>query len=84
MRGMRKKHRPIWDEAIERPRSPSGVHDINKKQPTGTIKKRKGDHRSRGVSINFPTSILLLLNILALLFLNTPKLKQRTKIFTPN
>ena len=44
-----KKYRPIWDEAIERPRSPSGAHDINKKTADWNHKeKEKGDHRSRG------------------------------------
>lgn len=41
--GGKKKYRPIWDEAIERPRSPSGAHDINKKTADWNHKrKRKG------------------------------------------
>ena len=55
--GWRKKYRPIWDEAIERPRSPSGHTTLIRKQPTGTTKKRKGRSpqpgRDVGV-INFP------------------------------
>ena len=54
----KKKYRPIWDEAIERPRSPSGAHDINKKTADWNHKrKRKGRSpqpgRVVGV-INFP------------------------------
>lgn len=56
--GGKKKYRPIWDEAIERPRSPSGAHDINKKTADWNHKrKRKGRSpqpgRDVGV-INFP------------------------------
>ena len=38
--GWRKKYRPIWDEAIERPRSPS-AHDINKKTADWNHKRKE-------------------------------------------
>ena len=55
--GMEEKYRPIWDEAIERPRSPSGAHDINKKTADWNHKRKRKRSpqpgRDVGV-INFP------------------------------
>ncbi len=39
--GGKKKYRPIWDETIERPRSPSGHTTLIRKQPTGTTRKER-------------------------------------------
>ena len=81
--GWRKKSIAPSGTTIERLDHHPGHTTLIRKQPTGTTKKRKGDHRSRGgtlVLLIFLVGILIIIkHSLALLFLNTPKLKLNNK-----